>query len=291
MEFGMILILFVASIPTILAEDISYGTIVVDGTTSIAQTDDNFVCATIDWWPHDKCDYKQCPWHYTSAITLDLCHPILTKAIQGSDPKLVSKILDPNHLNKVANTFINLARTVQTHDLFYVLMVLNSALLWHRLMGKTVLAVGSDASPFLRSYAHCSKGRIGVTLLVINLSDQTKIITDVQNGMNNNIKLATEQQNISRKSFSWCLKNTASGAEIKASSDKYSYREEYHLTPKNGYLQTRTMVLNGIPLELTSTGNIPRLDPIRVNVKSPISISPLSIAFIVFPDFVAPACR
>ncbi|KAL1084561.1 hypothetical protein V6Z11_D09G272800 [Gossypium hirsutum] len=33
----------------------------------------------------------------------------------GSDPKLVSKILDPNHLNKVANTFINLARTVQTH--------------------------------------------------------------------------------------------------------------------------------------------------------------------------------
>ncbi|KAK8338795.1 hypothetical protein V6Z12_A09G276100 [Gossypium hirsutum] len=83
MEFGMILILFVASIPTILAEDISYGTIVVDGTTSIAQTDDNFVCATIDWWPHDKCDYKQCPWHYTSTITLDLSHPILTKAIQA----------------------------------------------------------------------------------------------------------------------------------------------------------------------------------------------------------------
>lgn len=70
MEFGMILILFVASIPTILAEDISYGTIVVDGTPSIAQTDDNFVCATVDWWPHDKCDYKQCPWHYTSAINL-----------------------------------------------------------------------------------------------------------------------------------------------------------------------------------------------------------------------------
>ncbi|XVF25107.1 hypothetical protein REPUB_Repub13aG0185500 [Reevesia pubescens] len=32
-----------------------------------------------------------------------------------------------------------------------------SALLWHRLMGKVVLAVASDASPFLRSYAHCSK--------------------------------------------------------------------------------------------------------------------------------------
>ncbi|TYI67077.1 hypothetical protein E1A91_D09G273300v1 [Gossypium mustelinum] len=549
MEFGMILILFVASIPTILAEDISYGTIVVDGTTSIAQTDDNFVCATIDWWPHDKCDYKQCPWHYTSAITLDLSHPILTKAIQafnrlririggslqdqvlynvgnlkspchpfrkmkhglfgfskgclqmkrwdelnhffnatsvmltfglnalygrhkikgslwggewdssnaqdfikysiskgyqidsweygnelsgngvgahvhadryGKDlihlkkiikelyrgsqfePSLVapggffnqqwftkllqvsgSNVLDAisHHIYNlgagsdpklVANTFINLARTVQTHgpwssawvgesggaynsggphvsdtfvnsfwyldqlgmaskyqtliggnygllnattyvpnpdyyrqeidisrptkymekllkklkrsikvsDIDTQIRVVNlkgeGALLWHRLMGKVVLAVGSDASPFLRSYAHCSKGRIGVTLLVINLSDQTKFITDVQNSMNNNIRLATEQQNISRKSFSRSLKNTASGAEIKASSDEYSYREEYHLTPKK---------------ELTSTGNIPRLDPIRVNVKSPISITPLSIAFLVFPDFAAPACR
>lgn len=42
----------------------------------------------------------------------------------------------------------------------FVLMVLNSALLWHRLMGKVVLAVDSDASSFLRTYAHCSKGRV-----------------------------------------------------------------------------------------------------------------------------------
>ena len=37
---------------------------------------------------------------------------------------------------------------------------MNSALLWHRLMGTGVLAVNSDASPFLRSYAHCSKERV-----------------------------------------------------------------------------------------------------------------------------------
>ena len=21
-----------------------------------------YVCATLDWWPRDKCDYKRCPW-------------------------------------------------------------------------------------------------------------------------------------------------------------------------------------------------------------------------------------
>lgn len=34
----------------------------VKGVTSIATTDDNFICATLDWWPADKCDYGQCPW-------------------------------------------------------------------------------------------------------------------------------------------------------------------------------------------------------------------------------------
>lgn len=34
----------------------------VKGVTSIATTDDNFICATLDWWPADKCDYDQCPW-------------------------------------------------------------------------------------------------------------------------------------------------------------------------------------------------------------------------------------
>ena len=104
-----------------------------------------------------------------------------------------------------------------------------------------------------------------------------------------NIKLAVKEQNISRDSFSHSLKKTFSWVGVKA-SDEALFREEYHLTPKDGYLQSRTMVLNGIPLELTGTGDIPRLDPVHVNVKSPISISPLSIAFIVFPNFEAPAC-
>ena len=36
--------------------------VVIEGATSIAKTDDNFVCVTLDLWPPEKCDYGQCPW-------------------------------------------------------------------------------------------------------------------------------------------------------------------------------------------------------------------------------------
>ena len=67
-------------------------------------------------------------------------------------------------------------------------------------------------------------------------------------------------------------------------------REEYHLTPKDNNLRSQTMVLNGIPLKLTNEGDIPTMDPVQNNVISPIHIAPLSIAFIVYPNFDAPAC-
>ncbi|KAK8659111.1 hypothetical protein V6N13_029323 [Hibiscus sabdariffa] len=408
MELRFGLFLFVALIPVIFAQDISHGSIVVDGTMTVAQTDDNFVCATIDWWPHDKCDYGQCPWHYTSVTNLNLSHPFLAKAVQetgvmvtfglnalhgrhnikrslwggdwdssnaqeflkytiskgynidswefgnelsghapggffeeewfvkllqtsgsrvldvmshhmynlgaGVDPKLISKILNPDHLNKASYTFGNLTHVIRRHgpwssawvgesggafnsggshvsntfvNSFWYLDQLGIALLWHRLMGKVVLSVESDASPFLRSYAHCSKGRAGVTLLVINLSNQTNFVMNVQNSIN--LKLAVNEQNISRGGFTHTLKKTFSWVGTKASNEAL-FREEYHLTPKDGYLQSQTMVLNGIPLEFTDSGNIPSLDPVHVNLKSPISISPLSIAFILFPNFEAPAC-
>jgi len=50
------------------------------------------------------------------------------------------------------------------------------------------------------------------------------------------------------------------------------------------------MLLNGNPLELTNDGNIPALNPVSVPVNSPISVAPLSIAFVVFPNFEARAC-
>lgn len=67
-------------------------------------------------------------------------------------------------------------------------------------------------------------------------------------------------------------------------------REEYHLIPQGGDLRSRKMLLNGKPLELTEDGNIPELKPLIVDSSSPLSIPPLSIAFISFPNFKAQAC-
>ncbi|KAL1080583.1 hypothetical protein V6Z11_D09G003400 [Gossypium hirsutum] len=33
--------------------------VVIQGSTSVAEIDDNFVCATLDWWPTEKCNYNQ----------------------------------------------------------------------------------------------------------------------------------------------------------------------------------------------------------------------------------------
>lgn len=538
MGFSFFLLLFLASFPVILAQEGTRATISIDGTIAVAVTDDNFICATLDWWPHDKCNYNQCPWGYSSVTNLDLSHPLLAKAIQafrnlririggslqdqvlydaeslkapchpfrkmkgglfgfskgclhmnrwdelnhlfsrtgaivtfglnalygrhqirkgvwggawdssnaydfmnytvlkgykidsweygnelsgsgvsasvsaelygkdliklkdvvnnlyknsdlkpslvapggffdkqwyakllqvtgsgivnfvthhiynlgaGMDPNLVNKILDPHFLSKVSETFSNLSQTIQQNgpwasawvgesggaynsggrhvsdtfvNSFWYLDQLGmasryntkvycrqtlvgghygllntttlvpnpdyySALLWHRLMGKGVLAVGSNASPFLRSYAHCSKGRAGITLLLINLSNQTDFIISVQNSMD--MRLTVEENMSGENSFMRGLKRSVSWVGSRA-SDEPMYREEYHLTAKDGNLRSRTMVLNGIPLELTEDENIPNMDPVRLDVNSPLYINPLSISFIVFPNFDAPAC-
>lgn len=538
MGFSFSLLLFLASFPVILAQEGTRATISIDGTIAVAVIDDNFICATLDWWPHDKCNYNQCPWGYSSVTNLDLSHPLLAKAIQafrnlririggslqdqvlydveslkapchpfrkmkgglfgfskgclhmnrwdelnhlfsrtgaivtfglnalygrhqirkgvwggawdssnaydfmnytvlkgykidsweygnelsgsgvsasvsaelygkdliklkdvvnnlyknsdlkpslvapggffdkqwyakllqvtgsgivnfvthhiynlgaGMDPNLVNKILDPHYLSKVSETFSNLSQTIQQNgpwasawvgesggaynsggrhvsdtfvNSFWYLDQLGmasryntkvycrqtlvgghygllntttlvpnpdyySALLWHRLMGKVVVAVGSNASPFLRSYAHCSKGRAGITLLLINLSNQTDFIISVQNSMD--MRLTVEENMSGENSFMRGLKRSVSWVGSRA-SDEPMYREEYHLTAKDGNLRSRTMVLNGIPLELTEDENIPNLEPVRLDVNSPLYINPLSISFIVFPNFDAPAC-
>lgn len=129
----------------------------------------------------------------------------------------------------------------------------------------------------------------GITLLLINLSNQTHFTltvhdrVPVSNGGNENAKsIHTENSFFShlKKAFSW----------IGTKGSDVTFREEYQLTPKDDYLRSQTMLLNGIPLELTNDGEIPTLDPLLNNVHSPIHLAPLSIAFIVFPNFDAPAC-
>ncbi|GAB4829071.1 hypothetical protein Ancab_018733 [Ancistrocladus abbreviatus] len=68
---------------SVAAEDVE---VTIRGTTSIATTDDNFVCATLDWWPSDKCDYGQCPWGKAGILNLDLKNEILFRAVKAFNP-------------------------------------------------------------------------------------------------------------------------------------------------------------------------------------------------------------
>lgn len=120
---------------------------------------------------------------------------------------------------------------------------------------------------------------------MINLSNQTHFILNVKNPVKANEVTKTIHKGNSffdnlKKTFSWV---GTKGSEV-------TFREEYHLTAKDDNLRSQTMVLNGIPLKLTNEGDIPTLNPVNNNVKSPIYIAPLSIAFIVYPNFDAPAC-
>lgn len=128
----------------------------------------------------------------------------------------------------------------------------------------------------------------GITLLLINLGNQTEFNIVVQNSMN--IKIRTnETTNNSIKSFAHGLKKTVSWVGSKA-SDGTLFREEYHLTPKDDDLRSKTMLLNGKPLRLTHGGDVPSLNPVLVHEHSPTSIAPLSIKFIVLPYFEASGC-
>lgn len=128
----------------------------------------------------------------------------------------------------------------------------------------------------------------GITVLLINLSNQTDFIVNVKNVLE--LDRADRSRSTGKGSkFSHGLKRTVSWVGLKA-SDGPLHRKEYHLTPKDGNLRSKIMVLNGVPLEITKDGNIPELEPVIVPVNDPISITSFSIKFVVLPHFEAPAC-
>ncbi|EPS63505.1 heparanase-like protein 1, partial [Genlisea aurea] len=90
-----------------------------------------------------------------------------------------------------------------------------SALLWHKLMGERVLDVSSSGSMFLRAYAHCTKKRDGVTLLLINLSGQTTYDLDVETSDYLELKTGTK----SGKHFADGLKKAVSWLGNRASDE------------------------------------------------------------------------
>ncbi|XP_020151022.1 heparanase-like protein 2 [Aegilops tauschii subsp. strangulata] len=152
-----------------------------------------------------------------------------------------------------------------------------SALLWHRLMGPGVLQTTAAAgSPYLRSYAHCSKKQPGVTVLLINLSNSTAFDVTVAGDMD----LHPPPRRL--------LQAEAGGGKEAVCGGR---REEYHLSPEGGDIQSQVVLLNGEPLALGPCGQIPELRPaIAIDECTPVHVEPHSIAFVRFTGFKAPAC-
>ncbi|KAM5567340.1 heparanase-like protein 2 [Rosa sericea] len=145
------------------------------------------------------------------------------------------------------------------------------ALLWHRLMGNKVLSTVHYGSPFLRAYTHCSKKKPGVTLLLINMSNSTTFDVEVFPEFNLHPWQRYEVQSDTK----------SAGAPM---------REEYHLTPEGGNIQSDVLLLNGTPLKLTESSDIPELQPKLVDPTSAVSVAPQSFVFVSIKDFHAPAC-
>ncbi|KAJ8760976.1 hypothetical protein K2173_022014 [Erythroxylum novogranatense] len=137
------------------------------------------------------------------------------------------------------------------------------ALLWHRLMGKQVLATSQKGSDYLRTYSHCSKKKPKVTILFINMSNSTQFEISV-----------TDEGNMYKSD----------------SASNVLSREEYHLTPQGGNIQSDVVLLNDTPLKLTPSLEIPELKPKLVDPSSPIVIARDSIVFVTIRDYKAPAC-
>ncbi|GFZ10882.1 hypothetical protein Acr_22g0002800 [Actinidia rufa] len=79
--------------------------------------------------------------------------------------------------------------------------------------------------------------------------------------------------------------------EERKSVDAYNQqqREKYHLTPKDGNIQSDVLLLNGTPLVLTESRDIPAMNPELVDTLKPITIAPDSIVFATLKGFNAPA--
>ncbi|KAE8669055.1 Heparanase-like protein 3 [Hibiscus syriacus] len=162
-----------------------------------------------------------------------------------------------------------------------------SALLWHRLMGRNVLSTSFTGTEKIRLYTHCAKQSKGITLLLINLDNSTT----VQAKLAFNSTMTLRRKHRSRTSHHKHKVHKTKIIKLPKGIDAKIRREEYHLTAKDGNLQSQTMLLNGNVLSVNSSGIIPRLEPLHVISAKPITVAPLSVVFAHMPGVIVPACK
>ncbi|CAL5186902.1 unnamed protein product [Lathyrus oleraceus] len=80
------LVCFSLFVVNTVSESVKKGSVVIDGSSVIGNIDDDFVCATLDWWPPQKCDYGTCSWGLASLLNLDLNNKIFLNAVKAFTP-------------------------------------------------------------------------------------------------------------------------------------------------------------------------------------------------------------
>lgn len=156
-----------------------------------------------------------------------------------------------------------------------------SALLWHRLMGRYVLSTNFTGTNMIRAYAHCSKQSRGVTLLLINLDGNTTVQAELDFS-GTSMPVHRRHRHYKHRSKVTLLPHDK---QVSVAT-----REEYHLTPMDGNIQSQTVLLNGKALTVDSSGAIPAMEPAFFNSSEPITVSPYSIVFVHLSSFVIQAC-
>ncbi|KAL4325700.1 hypothetical protein GQ457_11G024960 [Hibiscus cannabinus] len=193
----------------------------------------------------------------------------------GDDPNLMSKILNPLYLSQVSHTYKGVLNVVNKFrpqsgawvsesggafnsgsiDVSPTIVDGFFALLWHRLMGSTVLAVTKKYDPDLRVYARCAKKKPGVSLFFINLSKDRSFYITLSN-----------------------LKSEDDGKPNYEFVGKQN-REECHLTSLFGKRKGGIMCLNDVPMVQPGSRDIPTMDPRLVDASTPIYVAAQSIAY------------
>ncbi|KAE8711260.1 Heparanase-like protein 3 [Hibiscus syriacus] len=62
------------------------GTVFINGKVPIGRIDEDFICATLDWWPPEKCDYGTCSWGLAGLLNMDLNNNMFLNAVKAFSP-------------------------------------------------------------------------------------------------------------------------------------------------------------------------------------------------------------
>ncbi|OMP04195.1 Glycoside hydrolase, family 79 [Corchorus olitorius] len=185
----------------------------------------------------------------------------------GNDPNLINTIQDPYHLNQIAQTFKDVSNAVDKFAPWAGAWVGESGGAYNS-GGKDVSRTFADGFWYLDQLGMTSvyNHKPGVSVVLINLSNNTSFEVSLSND---------ETLHGVRPNFEF------KGEEA---------REEYHLTPKDGNIQSDVVLLNGAPLNLTDSLEIPKMNPKLVDASSHILVEAHSIVYVTIRDFNAPAC-